>query len=380
MSKVNAKQDKLLASFERKLPHQSVSEKNSPLARVQSRFALADQVAAEATQEGPGKVAALTARDSTAAPNQWGGAVALPEDLSPNYRAWCLANNYQPGTAIDVALSALKDSPYNPRHFYPVHSLQPLLANIAESGQQTPIHVIPDYDQPGTFFVSDGGRRLRVCRQLKHQSCRAIVVDVPIGIQSYKLGYDLNTQHEAQTTLDDAVKWRRMLDEGLFASQRELGDALGVDEVSVALTLSLAKLPESVMLEMLQSPKNFGRRMSYEVWRFFEREGGDVEGAIALVRRIIRDDLSVRQVQRTLADDVISPSRQPGPRRVVATQRVAYKLPNGRRAGELKLYGDDRIDLQLRGLPKETRDALHERIEDVLKELQRPAKGSHEIN
>ncbi len=95
---------------------------------------------------------------------------ALPEDTewSEEYRRWCLNNSYQPGSTIEVGLSQVKESPFNPRHFYLARRLEDLISSIAEQGQQQPIHVVPDYDRPGEFFLHDGGRRVRAMRNLKH--------------------------------------------------------------------------------------------------------------------------------------------------------------------------------------------------------------------
>ena len=143
-------------------------------------------------------------------------------DESAQYRAWRLENRYAPGQVIELPLKAIKHSPFNPRHFYLKSSIAELAVNLAKQGQQQAIHVIPDYENPGTYFVSDGGRRVRALKEANKESVKAIVIDVPIGIQSYKLGYDLNVQRDSQTVFDNAVVWRRFLDDKHFQSQKEL--------------------------------------------------------------------------------------------------------------------------------------------------------------
>lgn len=222
----------------------------------------------------------------------------LPEDTewSDEYRGWCLHNNYQPGSTIEVGLSQVKESPFNPRHFYLARRLEDLIPSIAEQGQQQPIHVVPDYDRPGEFFLHDGGRRVRAMRSLKHAKARAMVVDVPIGIQSYKLGYELNTRRENQTPFDNAVKWTYLLQNGHFASQKELAETLGQDESIVSQTLTIGKLPEEIMVEMLSEQERFPVRVAYEVSKFHQDNGGSLEKTLDLVERIVRLDMKVRQV------------------------------------------------------------------------------------
>ena len=74
-------------------------------------------------------------------------------DESSYYRAWRLENRYAPGQVIELPLKAIKHSPFNPRHFYLKSSIAELAVNLAKQGQQQAIHVIPDYDNPGTCLL-----------------------------------------------------------------------------------------------------------------------------------------------------------------------------------------------------------------------------------
>jgi ParB/RepB/Spo0J family partition protein len=264
----------------------SVSAAEAPLA-VRNRFRLAENLDAPQTSQAP---AALT--PSALAP------VPLPDDTewSEEYRGWCRTNNYQPGATIEVSLSQVKESAFNPRHFYLARRLEDLVASIAEGGQQQPIHVVPDYNRHGEFFVHDGGRRVRAMRSLKHAKARAIVVDVPIGIQSYKLGYELNTRRENQTPFDNAVKWTYLLENRHFSSQKELAETLGQDESIVSQTLTIGKLPEEIMVEMMSNQERFPVRVAYEVSKFHQDNGANHEKTLDLVERIVRLDMKQRQV------------------------------------------------------------------------------------
>lgn len=282
---------------------------------------------------------------------------------SNDYRVWRLSNNYNPGQVIELDLRAIKPSPFNPRHFYLKASIAELAVNLAKQGQQQAIHVIPDYGNPGSYFVSDGGRRVRALKEANKETVKAVVVDLPVGIESYKLGYDLNVQRDSQTVFDNAIVWRRFLDEKHFQSQKELAEHLGLDESTVAVALSLAKLPESIMQEMVARPDRFGSNMAYQVGRYFSARG--VDATLRLINRIVADDLSTRQVadivkgRANSQDDVKPATRQR------YAQRMEIKL-EGVAVGDLKSYGDDRLELRLRGLSRDKRDEILRRIEQIL--------------
>lgn len=283
---------------------------------------------------------------------------------SAAYRAWRIEHAYRPGQIIELALKTIKPSPFNPRHFYLKSSIAELAVNLAKQGQQQAIHVIPDYDNPGTYFVSDGGRRVRALKEANKESVKAIVIDLPIGLESYKLGYDLNVQRDSQTVFDNAVVWKRFLDDRHFQSQKELAEHLGLDESTVAVALSIAKLPEAVMHEMVARPDRFGSNMAYQVGRYHTARGADA--TLRLINKILSDDLSTRQVADIVKGRASAQeSTKPAGRQRYA-QRLEIKL-GGVAVGDLKSYGDDRIELRLKGLTREKRDDILRQIEKMLK-------------
>ncbi len=295
--------------------------------------------------------------------------VEVEHDQTPSaneslaYRAWRLEHGYRPGQVIELALKAIKPSPFNPRHFYLKSSIAELAVNLARQGQQQAIHVIPDYDNPGSYFVSDGGRRVRALKEANKETVKAVVIDLPIGIQSYKLGYDLNVQRDSQTVFDNAVVWKRFLEDRHFQSQKELAEHLGLDESTVAVALSIAKLPEAIMHEMVARPDRFGSNMAYQVGRYHSARGADA--TLRLINKILSDDLSTRQVADIVKGRASAQENTKPAGRQRYAQRLDIKL-DGVTVGDLKSYGDDRLELRLRGLSREKRDDILRQIEVML--------------
>ncbi|WP_250453801.1 ParB/RepB/Spo0J family partition protein [Caballeronia sp. ATUFL_M2_KS44] len=334
-------------------PDTTSSEKRTALDRLNAIDGIVDIQQASQT--------AANGRSSAFAADEQAEAVSGSE--SEEYRAWRRANRYTAGQVIELPLKAIKPSPFNPRHFYLKASIAELAVNLAKQGQQQAIHVIPDYENPGTFFVSDGGRRVRALKEANKETVKAVVVDLPVGIESYKLGYDLNVQRDSQTVFDNAVVWRRFLDEQHFQSQRELADHLGLDESTIAVALSIAKLPENVMQEMVARPDRFGSNMAYQISRYHTARGSDA--TLRLINKITSDDLSTRQVA-DIVKGRASAQEAPKPAgRQRYAQRLEIKL-DGVSVGDLKSYGEDRLELRLRGLSRERRDELLHQIEAML--------------
>jgi ParB family transcriptional regulator, chromosome partitioning protein len=334
-------------------PDTTSSEKRTALDRINAIDEIVNQEAGNDKQ--------VTGRSSAYTEDQFHDDPAAQE--SEQFKAWRRNNRYVHGQVIELPLKAIKPSPFNPRHFYLKASIAELAVNLAKQGQQQAIHVIPDHENPGTFFVSDGGRRVRALKEANKETVKAIVIDLPIGIESYKLGYDLNVQRDSQTVFDNAVVWKRFLDESYFQSQRELADHLGLDESTIAVALAVAKLPENVMHEMVARPDRFGSNMAYQVSRFHTARGADA--TLRLINKIASDDLSTRQVA-DIVKGRASTQETPKPAgRQRYAQRLEIKL-EGVAVGDLKTYGDDRLELRLRGLSKDKRDEILQQIEKML--------------
>ena len=360
--------NKLKQAFNRQRTVESVSEQTSGLAQIRdtpSKFDHARRALAHAPGAALSQAPAI--RPSPAHESSVHISIGSLDTASPEYREWCMAHGYRPGTNIEIPVGKLKASRYNARHFYVPSQLQELIANIAEHKQQQPIHVTPDYENPGSFFVTDGGRRWRALEALKSPHVIALVLDVPLGVQSYKLSYDLNVTKQDQTPFDDAVKWKSMLDDGTFKSARELGEVLGIAEGEISKTLSLAALPESLLELMVAIPaEEMGLRKAYEVGRYWEISGRDNAATTKLIQNIANGDYAIKRVQAVIAALKESSAGNKAHSRPVFNRRVDFRLPNGKDAGSLKTYGEDRLDLRVSGLPIDVRDKLQEAIQDAL--------------
>src|SRR5690349_3214618 len=119
------------------------------------------------------------------------------------------------------------------------------------------------------------------------------------------------------------------------------------------------------MQEMVARPDRFGWNMAYQGGRYHcERGAGCTRRRI---NKILSDDLSTRQ-----DDDLVTgrataqESAKPAGRQRYA-QRLDIKLA-GVSVGDLKSYGEDRLELKLRGLTRDKRDEILRQIEQMLSE------------
>jgi len=115
-------------------------------------------------------------------------------------------------------------------------------------GNVQPIKVRPvgDADGQGALYeVVYGHRRLEACRQLELQ-----VLAVIDNLDDRTLFIEMERENRERADLspwEQGVMYARALDSGLFTSNRQLANALGVDHSNLGKSLALARLPNEVV-------------------------------------------------------------------------------------------------------------------------------------
>ncbi|CAE6961936.1 ParB/RepB/Spo0J family partition protein [Paraburkholderia domus] len=290
----------------------------------------------------------------------------LLQDLPDGeFRDWCKAEKYVPESVIELPLKSLKPSPFNPRHFYQADSIRELATAVSERGQQQAIHVSPDYSAPGEFYIHDGGRRVRALRLNKAETARAIVKDIKLGKESYKFGYDLNTNQKTQTLFDDAVQWKYLLAQGQYENQNALAADLNQSVTRVSKVIDVAALVPELIEKMLDHPVKFGLELAYAVSRYHRARG--VQATHKLINRIVQEDLSTREVEKLLGRQEGAQLQPAQSGRRKYDKRYDFSF-GGVKAGELKTYSDGSLTVTLKGLPPEFRDDLSANLKQFIEE------------
>lgn len=152
-----------------------------------------------------------------------------------------------------------------------------LKAEIAQAGgnvQPASVRRLPG-DDGFTHELVFGHRRHRACLELG-LPLQAMVVDVDDRALFEAMERE-NRGRKNLSAWEQGAMYRRALDEGLYASQRKLSEALGVDVSLVSKSLSLARLPEAVV-RAFASPLEIQFRWAQPLAEALQR---DPEGVIA---------------------------------------------------------------------------------------------------
>lgn len=213
--------------------------------------------------------------------------------------------------ATRIAVNSIEANPYQPRRYFQPEELSDLADSIREHNVLQPIIVRP-LDNPDKqslvkFQLVAGERRWRATQMAGRDTIPAII-RVIADQQALELALIENVQRHDISSVDAALAYRRLADEfGL--SQENIAQRVGKSRSAVANTLRLLDLPAEIRssLEKGEISEGHGRAILLATGEGARR---------ALYRRIVRDNLSVRETERLakMSEEVIDGEKVVKPR------------------------------------------------------------------
>lgn len=304
---------------------------------VNARFAAADAVLAERPS---GFAVAPTAHAAETAPAQTSAATFSAESPSSNERQ-----------IITVPLDKVHENPLNARHIYNPDVVKELAASIATRGQMVPASAIPHPSRPGEFLLIDGHYRKKAIAASGQHGIDLVIRPNEGDIELYRMSWLLNEERNAQSPLDNAFAWRKLLDKKLLSTELQIAELLGVSLSTVNKTLSLLDLPQAALDKMQDRPEKFGVFAGYEL-TLAAKKLSEPE-LVELVERIVTEDLSSREVA------AIRAKLESGEKRKRKETSRQYKIQNGgQQIGSLKEWDSGKVALEVMLVDPKARAAL----------------------
>lgn len=296
------------------------------------RFDLADQL----MQEQPGGLLS----PNTAAINETQSVPSLSTVVETD----------TPGI-VQIELDKLGDNPWNARQIYTIEMVKERAASIAKNGQLTAATVATDPEKPGNYILIDGHYRKRALKLLERASMDCVVKPVKTQLDLYRLSFVLNEERSGQTTVDNALAWKKMLDEGVLKKEEELCELTSMSWSNVNKTLSLARMPVSVIDRISANPAKFGVALGYELSLFHNHNGEDA--TLKLVDRILEEDLSSRMVEK-----IRKQFSKELPRKTREISRQYKIRRNSEEIGFIKDWDSGKLTIQITSLNPDERSEL----------------------
>ena len=256
---------------------------------------------------------------------------------------------------IRVPIEHAHDNPLNARHFYDPEEIKRLAASLATRGQLVPAPAIAHPTWPGQVLLLDGHYRKRALLAAGKTEIECVMQEIGSEIDLYRLSYLINVERNSQTTLDNALAWKRLLDEKKVADGEGIAELIGVSAGTVTRTLSLLKLPKSAFEKLEEHPAKFGVGIGYELYRISNLV--TEEELLALMDRVVAEDLSQRALLSILAK---LEEAKPRKKKEVSRQ---YKIHVGDiQIGYIKEWDSGKVVFEVKLAEAKDREALVEEL------------------
>lgn len=151
----------------------------------------------------------------------------------------------------EVEVSKLLVNPFQPRIEIKEESLVELASSIEKQGLLQPVVVAKDGE---VLTIIAGHRRVEAHKLLKKRFIKAIVREKVVHAQLAILPLVENLQRADTDPIENAIAFKRIIDEKIVKTQQELADLIGVSKSWLSKALSILRLPEE-LLETIKSEK-----------------------------------------------------------------------------------------------------------------------------
>lgn len=259
------------------------------------------------------------------------------------------------GQVIEAPLANVHDNPENARLTYETGDLEEFAEGLKEKGQLVPAPAIPIPGKPGHYMILDGKRRKSGLILAGMPKMRLIITDEIKADDRkalYVLSFRINNERSGQIAIDNAIRWRDLLAEGVFASQDEIVTECKVSKSVVSKTLAMASLDPRVIERMRVNPERFGTYVGYEISLLAPLM--DIDQLLKVVERIATEGMSTRQLE-DLRAGLVSSSKKSRKEKEQSRQYRAIPSADRPYTGMIREFDSGRIAMDIANIEPDKR-------------------------
>lgn len=224
----------------------------------------------------------------------------------------------------ELPVGSIVVNPYQPRGLFDEESLSALTSSIREVGVLQPVLVRPRDAE--TFELIAGERRWRAAKRAGLRSIPAIVRDVE-DLGSLEQALVENLHRDDLGALEEAAAYAQLI-EDFGLTQDAVAQRVGKSRPTVANALRLLQLPAAVQALLVEGRLTAGHARA--LLGLASRQQQD-----QLARRIVAEDLTVREVEQIVRGASASPADPSGRHRRGSGPKPAAILEVESLLGEL---------------------------------------------
>jgi len=193
-------------------------------------------------------------------------------------------------TETQIDIDRIRPNPRQPRQEFDEESLEALAQSLVTEGILQP--VVVRRAAGGEYELIAGERRWRAAQRAGILKIPAVVREVP-DERLLEVALIENLQREELNAIEEARAYRTLVEE-MGLNQQEVADRVGKRRATIANSLRLLTLPEHVQNLVRSGAISMGHARALAAL-------DPASAQIAMADRIVRDGLSVRQVEAAVA-------------------------------------------------------------------------------
>lgn len=188
---------------------------------------------------------------------------------------------------VEIETAKLRVSRNQPRTIMREEKINELVISIKEHGILQPIIVRPSKD--GTYEIIAGERRWRAAQKAGLHTVPVIIKDIE-DLKMVEIALVENIQREDLNPLELAKAYKALID-NFDLTQEELSAKIGKDRATIANTIRLLSLPQSVQKALYEDLITFGHAKA-----ILSIKGKENQEKV--LYEIIKKGLSVRETEK----------------------------------------------------------------------------------
>ena len=197
-----------------------------------------------------------------------------------------ISGNYVAGAIAQIEIDKIETNPFQPRTDFDENALKELAESIKKQGVIQPVTVRKmGYDK---YQLISGERRLRASKMAGLKTI-PVFIHVANDEQMLEMALIENIHRENLNPIEVAFSYQRLIEECKL-TQDQLSEKVGKDRSTVSNFLRLLKLPAEIQIAIRDGFITMGHaRALINI--------SDTTRQLIILKRIIDEDLSVRQVE-----------------------------------------------------------------------------------
>ena len=197
-----------------------------------------------------------------------------------------ISGNYVAGAIAQIEIDKIETNPFQPRTDFDETALNELAESIKHQGVIQPVSVRKmGYDK---YQLISGERRLRASKMAGLKKI-PVFIRVANDEQMLEMALIENIHRENLNAIEVAISYQRLIEECKL-TQDQLSEKVGKDRSTVANFLRLLKLPAEIQIAIRDGYITMGHARALV-------NISDKKKQLIILKRIIDEDLSVRQVE-----------------------------------------------------------------------------------